>query len=319
MRFADPRFTIPLLDGLVERGGSGGGTAEGRRDVSTIDPARVQREKVRARQGSVGAGIGVVVGDLIVLAGGAFTGVAMASDILLGGLRDSALNHFFADTPDSSGADIAALPASIMTTLLGMFVVIAAARAWTGGRLSFPVVGPLTIWLAGLAAGLAFGVHRWPAPLTIGVRTDPAFGEDEPWSAVDWALYRAGGWIPWIAVALALASLAVGVVVRRRAAARRRTLDRLLVQGWRARGDVTAIPTLTEGSALVADWTVHFVDRLGTDRWFTSTGRFPRDDLPVRGDLVSVLYDPTAPGDMHRIFVGGLEAVSADDFLRWRL
>lgn len=84
-------------------------------------------------------------------------------------------------------------------------------------------------------------------------------------------------------------------------------------------GDITDISTPSEGSAILTPWTVHFLDRSLTDRWVTSHGRFERNDIPKVGDLVSVLYDPMAPGDKHRIYIGGMEAVTADDFLRWRL
>lgn len=287
--------------------------------MSTIDPARVRRERSLARQGSSGAATAVVLSNLILLVGGGAGGWAAASDLGLGGFRDRALNHFFAEMPDPVALDMVVLPASVIMPLIGMFALTASARAYTGVVMSFPVVGPLTVWLVGAAAGLTLAVRRWPEPLTLGVRTDPVFGDHEVWSSVDWAWYHAGDWIPWVAVAVALLSLVAGIVARRRKARRRRELDCLIVEGQRAVGDVTKIPTLTEGSAILTSWTVHFVDRLQTDRWVTSQGKFPRDELPKLGDRVAVLYDPTAPGDKRRIYLGRLEARTAEDFLRWRL
>ncbi|PWD50660.1 hypothetical protein C8046_08330 [Serinibacter arcticus] len=290
--------------------------------MSTIDPARVRRERSQARQGSFGAAIGVVLGNLLILAGGASAGWATAGDTFLGQFRDHALNHFFAESPTDlgpSGFDLVALPVGIVLPIIGMFVLTAAARAYTGQIMSFPLVGPLTVWLAGFAAGLTARIHEWPPPLTVGVRVDESFGEDEVWSSTDWAWYHADRWIPWVAVGVALLSLVTGVIARARRAGRRRELDRLVLKGQRTIGDVTEIPTLTEGSALLAPWTVHFVDRSLTDRWVTSSGKFPRDDLPRVGDRVTVLYDPAAPGDRRRIYLGGLEAHTAEDFLRWRM
>ena len=290
--------------------------------VSTIDPARVKRERDKARQGSIGAAIGVILGNLLIFVGGVSGGWATGGRDLLGGFRDRALNHFFADSPvwaAPSWLDLAALPASVVVPLIGMFLLTTTARAYTGQVMSFPVVGPVTVWLAGFAAGIAAVVSQWPPPLTVGMRIDPVFGDDEVWSSGDWAWYRADEWIPWVAVALAFLSLVLGIVARARKAAHRRDLDRLIVEGQRALGDVTAIPTITEGGALLAPWTVHFVDRSLTDRWVTSSGKFPRDDLPKVGDHVTVLYDAAAPGDKRRIYIGGIQASTAEDFLRWRL
>ena len=287
--------------------------------MSTIDPAQVRRAKEAARQGSVGAAIGVVLGNVLMLAGGAFSGIGAAGDTFLGNFRDRALNHFFSDSFGPSGWELAALPIGIVLPIIAMFVLTAAAKAYTGTLMSFPVVGPLTVWLAGFSVGFAYWVRQWPEPHTVGVRTDTAFGDDEPWSSSDWGWYHADGWLPWIPVAATLISLAVGIAARRRKVAKRRELDRLVREGWRTQGDVTAIPSLTEGSALLTQWTVHFVDLNGTDRWVTSTGKFPRDDLPRVGDFVSVLYDQAAPGDKRRIYLGALEAHTAEDFLKWRL
>lgn len=285
--------------------------------MSTIDPIRLQRERALARQGSPAAAAGLVLGALVVLVAGALSGWAMTG--LVETSRESQLNSIFADAPPASMTWVWGASVGPILCFAGGGIMTAAAKAYTGVLLTFPVVGPLTIGLVGAAVGTAFGVRAWVPPVTVGVRTDPVFGDDEVWSTFDWVMYHATTWLPLLVAALALVSLVVGIAARRRKAVRRGELDRLVVEGQRVIGDVTAIPTLTEGSALLAPWTVHFIDRSLTDRWVTSHGKFPRDDLPKVGDRVTVLYDPAAPGDKHRIYVGGLEAHTAQDFLRWRL
>jgi hypothetical protein len=69
-------------------------------------------------------------------------------------------------------------------------------------------------------------------------------------------------------------------------------------------GEVTAASTpsgQSESSPL--PWTARFTDAHGTDRWVGRVGVLPIAEVPSAGDTVTVLYDPTAPGDDTSVFV----------------
>lgn len=285
--------------------------------MSTVDPVRRVKERQASRVGSSRAAIWLLLSAIVTLAAGLICGMAVAWMFDLN--REHMINSIFADAPELSMSLVWTTAVGPILAVAAGGMMTAAAKAYTGHLFDFPVVGPVTIGLIGAVPGVMIGIRYWTPPMTVGVRTDPVFGDDEVWSQIDWIAYHATTWLPLLTALLALVSLVSGIHARRRKASRRRDLDRLLVEGHRVVGDITDISTPSEGSAILTPWTVHFLDRSLTDRWVTSHGRFERNDIPKVGDLVSVLYDPMAPGDKHRIYIGGMEAVTADDFLRWRL
>lgn len=250
--------------------------------MSTTDPLEARRRHDAARIGSPAALTGVAIGLLMIA-----IGAALASRALFG----------FAEFDASSDTDppplaIAGMIAGLPLLIIGFFVHVTASRRFTGRLLSAPIVGPLPILFAGIAAGSWWGVLSLPSPG--GLRL-----------------------LPIGLTVLAAAFLLLSVLVRVRRRARRDLLADVLAHGRITDGVVVEIAEIDPTSGgLIGPITVRFADA-GTDRWVQKTGQWPRHELPATGDDVSVLYDPARPSDTSRIWLAPHGSTTAADFTRW--
>jgi len=286
--------------------------------MSTVDPAKAREERARAWREGPGSR-SLLLGTAAMLALASFVlGFGIMVDV--DSSRITSLNSVFADWDSNLDGFRWAFPVGIAGTILASMLMMFAANAATGRPLSFPVVGPLTIGLVGVAIGVSIAAPLLTEPLTVGVRTDPVFFEDEPWGGGEWFWYAVSWWGPLLAWTLAIASVVVAVVVRRRRGARRESLEQLLATGRIVRGLVTQAPIPSPESAnLIGTITVRFEDAQGTPRWATTTGAWSVSTVPSTGDWVAVLFDPATPGDTRRIWIGPGGSRTAEDFTRWRL
>lgn len=283
--------------------------------MSTIDPQQVSEDRRAAWRGSTRGALLLMCGAGLLFVGSALGGFAFGD--FFDGFRSMRLTGSIGGFGGQS--DLWLMPAATVTGLAGIALHFVAARLYTGEVLAFPVVGPATVGLFGAALGVWTGARSWTEPETVGTRTDAFDGEDK-WGTLEWVLYRADTWLPLLVLVFAVLTLLFGFSSRARRRSRRALLEQLLGSGRYAEGQVTKIPTFESSSAAgIGNWTVKFTDAWGTDRWVTRIGRFVVSDMPRRDQAVTVLYDPSAPGDDKRIFVGPVGSKSVTDFVRWGL
>lgn len=259
--------------------------------MSTTDPVAERRRREAAKLGAPRYAVALVISGAVIALG---AGVLAA--MLLG---FGAMDEFTeaAPFPWPGLGMVIGLPALI----LGFLAHTGFARKYTGRPLDYPLVGPLTLMLGGGAIGGWIGWAGWFAPA--GSRPGGL-----------WWLVPAG------LTVLAALSLASGAGSRIRKRAGRRTLAEVLVSGRITAGEATAIPDISpESNALLGEIVVRFVDDAGTERWVQRLGQWKRPELPKTGDTVAVLFDPAAPGDTKRIWIGPADARTAEDFSRWSL
>lgn len=259
--------------------------------MSTTDPVAERRRREAAKLGAPRYAVALVISGGVIAAG---AGVLAAMLLSFG-----ALDEFTeaAPFPWPGLGMVIGLPAII----IGMLVHTGFARKYTGRLLAYPLVGPLTLMLGGGAIGGWLGWFGWPAPS--GSRPGGL-----------WWLLPAG------LTVLAVLSLIAGARGRIRTRAGQRTLAGVLTTGRITAGEITAIPEIgPESGGLLGEMVVRFVDDAGTERWVQRLGQWKRHELPKTGDTVAVLFDPTAPGDTKRIWIGPADGRTAEDFSRWSL
>ena len=286
--------------------------------MSTVDPAQARAERARAwREGP--ASRVVLVGAAILLALFAILlGIGIMA--MLDSSRITSLNSVFADWSSDLDGLLWMFGVGLTGTILATMGMFAAASAATGRSLSFPVVGPVTIGLIGVAIGVTIAAPMLTPPLTVGQRTDPVFFEHTPWGGGEWVWFAASWWAPLLAWALAVGSVVIAIVARARRRARRSTLAEVLSMGRIVDGVVTEAPIPSPESAnLIGTITVRFDDHTGTARWTRCTGAWPVRALPAPGDRVAVVVDPASPGDERRIWVGPAGSTTIEGFTRWGL
>jgi hypothetical protein len=251
--------------------------------MSTVDPIEARRRREAARVGSPAALVGVVIGLLLIA-----IGAALEARAILGFAEFDAMG----DT-DEPPLAIVGMVVGLPLLIVGFFVHIGASRRFTGKLLSAPAVGPGSILFVGLALGAWWGVLSLPSP--------GAF------------------WLVPIGLSiLAALSLLIGAIARARRRSQKGVLSHLLVHGRIDQGVIVEIPEIDPSSGgLLGTVTVKFTDADGTDRWVQKAGQWPRRDLPVTGDPVSVLYDPALPSETSRIWVAPPGSRTEADFTRW--
>ncbi|TAJ49842.1 MAG: hypothetical protein EPO52_02570 [Herbiconiux sp.] len=251
--------------------------------MSTVDPVEARAQRERARIGSPGAVVGIVIG-LVMIA----LGAALEVRALYGFAEFDALG-------DSDGPPLAVfgMIVGLPLMIIGFFVHTGATRRFTGTLLSAPGVGPLSILFVGFAGGAWWGAS---SVSTTGIL---------------WL-------IPIGVTALALLLLVIGISNRMRRRSRNGVLAHLATHGRIVAAEIVEIPEIDPSSGgLIGPITVTFHDADGTARWVTKTGQWKRRDLPKTGDAASVLFDPGAPDDTSRIWVAPVGSTSAADFSRW--
>jgi len=286
--------------------------------MSTIDPVQRRAERAAARQGSPGGILRhVVLQTLQFVAAVVFgMGLVVMADLS----RVTELNSVFGTWDSRLEGMIWAFPVGLMGMIsLGIAVAFSAGRI-TGRPMSFPVVGPATVVLVGIALGFTLLAPGMTPPDQVGVRLDPSFGDSEAWGPAEWIWYRLDVWGPALLWVLAAAAAALGITARLRRRARRDLLADLVATGALVPGEVTEAPMPSpEAANTIARITVRYSDQLGTVRWVEPTIAVRTRDLPAAGATVAVVYDRNAPGDVQRIFVGPADARTADDFRRWNV
>lgn len=287
--------------------------------MSTVDPARTRAERAERRRTSPLRPLLLTAVLALIAASGATLGAGVVA--LLDGMRISRLNGVFATWDSRLDHLFWLFPVGLLATVLLTLLSTLLVRRPALDRVPFPVVGPLPVALVGVAAGVTWTCTRLTAPVEVGVRTDPSFGNDQKWGTTAWIWYRADVWWPALAWAVAAAALVVAVVLRQRHRARSALIAGLLETGRIVPGEVTeALPVPSPGSAGAAGrMTVRFTDPHGTERWVRPTCRIGADEVPFAGAEVAVLCDPQAPAEQRRIFVGPRGARTAAEFERWLL
>lgn len=250
--------------------------------MSLIDPAETRRQREAARRGSGLAVVVMVIGLVVTFAGG-----VMMMRAMIGFAEIEAGTE---QPPWAIFLMVVGLPAIIV----GIPLHLGGASRYSGRLAAAPVVGPLTVMLAGLAAGCWWGL----------LTTD---GLAAVWRIVTIAL-----------TALTVLSLVLGALGRRRRRLRRSRLDTLVRTGRVVPGVVTEIAEIDASSGgLIGPITVKFTDDRGADRWVQKIGQWKRAALPRNGDPAAVLFDPADPGDTDRIWVGPAGSRSAAEFTAW--
>lgn len=270
--------------------------------MSTVDPLDVIAERDAAKRRRVGSGRALAV--LLVmdfgLAAGGFLGVVGLSSLFS-----------IAELEATSTFPLVALlplliPIGIFVSV-GLLIAQAATRRAYTGETDFTraLADGQPIWFAGAAAG------AWASLTALAIETSFITGplisngdgtpveEQTPWVVTV---------LPLVLPSLLTLGLALSVW-RRLARARRHrrtrsTFEAVFATGTRTSGVVTQGVERPPASArVVSRWTIQFTDHHGQTRWTTPWGLFHEDSLPGIGDQVTVIYDPTSPGDERRIFV----------------
>lgn len=286
--------------------------------MSTVDPAQARAERAAAwRAGPASRLVLVLVGGVLALSA-ILLGVGIMA--MLDSSRITSLNSVFANWSSDLDGLLWMFGVGLTGTILATMGMMAAASAATGRSLSFPVVGPVTITLVGVAIGVTIAAPMLTPPLTVGERTDPVFFEHTPWGGGEWVWFAASWWAPLLAWALAVGSVVIAIVARARRRARRSTLAEVLSMGRIVDGVVTEAPIPSPESAnLIGTITVRFDDHTGTQRWTRFTGAWAVSALTTPGDRVAVVFDPATPGDERRIWVGPAGSTTIEGFTRWGL
>ncbi|MFG3342457.1 hypothetical protein [Glycomyces sp. NPDC048151] len=273
-----------------------------------MDSASARRAKLRQRAGDGRFLAWVIAVAAAMTACSVLLGLAIATTADM--LRHSVIDSVFDDResiPTFWGVGTLGYLWSLgmIGTLVGSIVASWLIDAYRGG-------GPqprILAALASCAAAVAIVVDAptWLNPLAVGIRLDPVFHEDTSWSVFGWIAYYADLWLPVLSVAIA--GLVVAHAIRHYRRLRRQIADRdrLLAEGPRAKGAVTAvtlrITTNDQGQRSVAgsEVTVRFTDAQGADRWVTRFSR-GRAAIPAAGPA-EVLFDPRRPDDEDLVFV----------------
>lgn len=286
--------------------------------MSTVDPAAARRERFERHRGTTGAALAAVFSGLVLVVTGAVVGFGFAS--FLDTFRLMELNSVFSTWESEMSPPFIWLPVGIIASIVAWSLYSTWNHRFSGDASRFVGIGPLTLLTIGLVIGVGIGCTAWTAPDAVGVRIDPEFGEHEPWGAGAWVFYAAQWWLPALFAVLAIAFLLLGIAGRRRAAARHDLVANLLATGRRTQGSVTesTVPS-SEASRMIFTLTVTFTDAGGVDRWVQRAVKYRTADVPPVGAPVSVLYDPSAPGDESRIFFTTGTASAPRDFLAHEL
>ena len=282
--------------------------------MSTVDPAAARRERFERHRGTTGAAVAAVFAGVLIIVTGAVAGFGFAG--FLDTFRLMELNSVFSTWESQMSSPFVWLPIGIVASIFSWWLYSTWNHRYTGDRMRFAGVGPLTLLTAGLAGGVWIGCLSWTTPDQVGMQVDPTFGEHEPWGMGAWIFYSAQWWLPALFALFAVLFFLLGIGGRRRATRRRELVSRLIVSGRRVQGSVTesTVPS-SEASQMIFSLTVTFTDLSGTDRWVKRVVRYRTTEVPPVGAPVTVLYDPSTPGDESRIFFTTGPASDPEDFL----
>ncbi len=281
--------------------------------MSIIDPTQTQQLKSEAKKGSIGFLLLAFIGAVLLLGTSAAAGFGLA--VYFDKFRIMMLNSVFGGWDSGMGNSLLwVLPVGLVASFIAWALYKSANRSYRG-RPGYALVGPLTLWLAGLATGFWYGTSMWTQPLAVGTFVDPTFGHNTPWGTTQWMWYGAQQWGPITLTVLAVLSFILGIFFRISSRAHGRNAASALSNGQKAPGVVTEATTtgVSQGRIVMA-WTVQFTDLNGTQRSVTKTGLFPGGKAPKTGDAATVLYDPQNPDDEKKVFLALGSGVTDADF-----
>lgn len=276
--------------------------------MSTIDPADQQRERRRRRVGDPRILVAFIASAALMAVGAFLFGLAIATtaDMLRHVLIDSTFDDRIPFPMFWGAGTIGYLwMLGSIGAIGGSGFAVWLLDMYRGGEQQPRILAALGTCAA--AAAVVLNAPTWLEPLAVGIKLDPVFHEDDPWSVVGWIAYYADVWLPTLVVIIA--GLVVTHAIRHYGRLRRQLAarDRLLAEGRRTTGAITAATLRTsvndqgQRSIVGTDVMVKFTDDQGVDRW---VARFNRDRTAILGSgFVAVLFDPRRPGDDDLIFV----------------
>ena len=270
--------------------------------MSTINPLDLVLQRDAARAARVGSGRALAVlllTDFGLAAGGFLGAVGLSSLFFIARIEETSTFPLVALLP-------LLIPVGIFMSVGFLIAQAFARRAYTGAPdFTRALADGQPIWFAGAAVGAWGSLAALLLLTTINVGPLLSNGDGTPVvEETPWAITV----LPWVLPSLLTLGLAVSVWRRFARANRSRRAEArfasALATGTRTTGFVTqGVERPRESSRVISRWTIQFTDPHGQTRWTTPWGLFHEDSLPVAGDTVTVIYDPTNPGDESRILV----------------
>ncbi|PPF42380.1 hypothetical protein C5B85_16585 [Pseudoclavibacter sp. AY1F1] len=270
--------------------------------MSTFNPRDVAAQRDAAKRRRVGGGPALAVlllMDFGLAAGGFLGAVGLSSLFFITKLEETNTFPLVALLP-------LLIPAGIFMSVGFLIAQAVARRAYTGAPdFTRALTDGQPVWFGGAAVGAWGSLAALLLLTTISGGPIMSNGDGPP--VVDetpWAIEV----LPWVLPSLLTLGLALSVW-RRIARARRTrrttsTFEAVFATGTRTSGIVTqGVERPRESTRVVSRWTIQFTDVNGQTRWTTPWGLFHEESLPAAGDAVTVIYDPTIPGDESRILI----------------
>lgn len=274
--------------------------------MSTTDPNDALRAKRLRRTGDPRFLVAAIAVSAVVAVSAVLLGLAIAATAEM--LRHFAIDSTFDDRvpfPTFWGHGTLGYLWTLGTagTLTGSIAVSSLFGAYRGGEQQPRLLASLTA--CAIATAVMADAPTWLEPLQVGIKLDPEFHEDTPWSVFGWIAYYADIWFPGIVLLIAVLVVAHSIRHYRRLRSQIADRERLFVDGRRTKGVVTGVALRTtvndqgQRSILGSEVTVKFTDHLGVERWVM---RFNRGRAAIPA-FPEVLFDPVRPGDDDLIFV----------------
>ena len=283
--------------------------------MSLIDPREAEARKTADLQGTPAALAATIVAGLCVLLSAALIGFAAAA--VFDQFRITSINSVFSswDTRIPVAVRGWGLPLGIIASIFSTAQYAKWNHRFTGRSTSFAGLGPLTIVLLGLTAGIWLATTLWTEPDAVGVAVDPTFSRDEPWDVGGWVLYSAKWWLPGLFALLTVLSLVGRVASGRQRSRRSAIVEELIRTGALVDAEVLEAPLpAAEASRMAAALLVSFTDRQRSTRFVRCTALLRPSELPPVGAHLPLLFDPAASGDVKRIFLSPTGGTSPEDF-----
>lgn len=256
--------------------------------------------------GGAGATIATVLTGILTVAAGAF--LAVVAGNLLDVMRRGVLTGLA--SAQQGEQFLFPLPIPMLVAFLAGFLYRKANRALSGRTDRWAGIGPWSLLLIGVTAGIWYSRAGW-APADVVGSTD---GVD--WVPQDWALYSLEFWLAPALTVITIVAICIDRFGGRSADSRREVAQKLLDGGSAVPGKVTYVGEPSPGNRVYhIEWIVEF-EAAGALRRIRRTESFPWKNPPTFGQQVVVLFDPSAPDDAERTFVSLGQGGNADEYLR---